>query len=869
MRASSAPARSSSLIILAAASVLTGCLAKSEPKPIAAIAVSNAQVAFTGEPGGPPADQVINVINGGDASVSVEGLALEISYSGQPPAQWLTASLDNQTATIDQPARLTIHAADAGLPIGSYTGAIALTSSNAGNSPTRVNVTLTIQARQPRKIGFVTEPPATARSGDLLAQRPVVQLLGFDGTPVQFAGVVITAAIESGGGTLNGTTNATTGADGKATFTDLGIVGTVGAKTLRFSSPGLTSAISTAINLTAGAAVGMTAQSAQTQSKQAGLAVDQPPAVIVKDAAGNGVPGVVVTFAAGAGTIVPNTPITTDASGVAALTSWTLGAAAGAQTVTATAAGLVGASVVFTATAVAGPAVALTKTAGDNLTGEILKALGTAHEVQVSDQLGNPVAGVTVTWAPGIGGGSVSPTTSTTGINGRASSVRTLGDVVGPQTTVATAALPGGPTSVTFAITGVLDANATMTKVAGDAQTAPVNTVLPVQLSVRVNRGNGTPAANVPVTWRIVTGAGSFTTGATVSTDGAGLASVTWKLGTAAGTQSVEAQAVGTPALFTATATAGPVSGATSSIAVSPASVPIGSPATVTVTARDAFSNPVAGAAVTIAATGTGNTVTQPGTPTNVAGVATGTISSTVAGVKTVSGTVGGTAITTSQALTVTAGAPNAGTSTVTANPTNPLLNGAGSTISVTVRDGSGNPVGGASVTFGASGGSPLNPGIFDNVSSPRTLTANGSGFVSSVFNSPYPGTYPISVTANGVPLTGTSVTIEVSFVVDILPNFMNGIGGTSACTNCHFAGGSEPQSFSQANLVNVAPILRGGFPLSANVRVKPGDPNNSYLINVLEHAAGADPMPSGAQSVPASFISLIRVWILQGAKNN
>ena len=61
---------------------------------------------------------------------------------------------------------------------------------------------------------------------------------------------------------------------------------------------------------------------------------------------------------------------------------------------------------------------------------------------------------------------------------------------------------------------------------------------------------------------------------------------------------------------------------------------------TITVTVRDANSNPVAGQTVQLAATGSNNTVTQPAGPTNASGVATGTIASTTAEVKTITVTV-------------------------------------------------------------------------------------------------------------------------------------------------------------------------------------------------------------------------------------
>ncbi len=60
---------------------------------------------------------------------------------------------------------------------------------------------------------------------------------------------------------------------------------------------------------------------------------------------------------------------------------------------------------------------------------------------------------------------------------------------------------------------------------------------------------------------------------------------------------------------------------------------------TITVVVRDAYGNPVAGQTVDLAASGSGNTIAQPGA-TNASGTATGTIASTVAETKTITATV-------------------------------------------------------------------------------------------------------------------------------------------------------------------------------------------------------------------------------------
>jgi invasin-like protein/calcineurin-like phosphoesterase family protein len=82
---------------------------------------------------------------------------------------------------------------------------------------------------------------------------------------------------------------------------------------------------------------------------------------------------------------------------------------------------------------------------------------------------------------------------------------------------------------------------------------------------------------------------------------------------------------------------------------------------TITVTAKDASGIPVSGATVVLAATGAGNTLTQPAGPTDGSGVATGTLSSTAAGSKTVSVRIGGVGITQTANVTVTLTAPPVG----------------------------------------------------------------------------------------------------------------------------------------------------------------------------------------------------------------
>jgi hypothetical protein len=98
-------------------------------------------------------------------------------------------------------------------------------------------------------ITITTNPPTSALTGEVFdpVVQPVVQVKDAGGQPV--AGVDVAASVASGGGTLEGTTTATSDATGLARFGDLGITGT-GAQTLQFTT-GASSVTSAPINLSA------------------------------------------------------------------------------------------------------------------------------------------------------------------------------------------------------------------------------------------------------------------------------------------------------------------------------------------------------------------------------------------------------------------------------------------------------------------------------------------------------------------------------------------------------------------------------------------------------------------------------------------
>ncbi|HZL63937.1 MAG TPA: hypothetical protein VFD50_03190 [Thermoleophilia bacterium] len=123
------------------------------------------------------------------------------------------------------------------------------------------------------------------------------------------------------------------------------VVTKAGGKSARVAADKYTYLVATQIALNAG----------DGQSASAGTAVSTAPSVIVRDAASRAVAGAKVTFAvATGGGSVTDASTMTDASGIAKVGSWKLGTTAGANTLTATSAGLTGSPVTFTATGNAG-----------------------------------------------------------------------------------------------------------------------------------------------------------------------------------------------------------------------------------------------------------------------------------------------------------------------------------------------------------------------------------------------------------------------------------------------------------------------------------------------------------------------------------
>jgi adhesin/invasin len=572
------------------------------------------------------------------------------------------------------------------------------------------------------------------------------------GNPV--SGITVVWTVQGGGSITPETV--VTGNDGRAAA--LRVLGaTAGQQTAQASADGLAGSPVTFVQTAlASAPAALVKASGDNQMAPAGFEVAEDLVVQLRDAGGNGIGGRAVTWLVtpGSGTATPFNS-TTDPQGFAH-TRWTLGTSAGTNTLNAVYSGLD--PVVFTAKASADVPSKLTLVSGDNQSGVVGQALANPLAVKVTDANNNPVENVSVDWTPN-GGGSVSSATSATDANGVAQITRTLGATPGTFTTTAAVAQLDAP-ALTFTSTATAGQAARIVVVTQPGATLQNGATLSPQPAIQIQDalGNNVGLAGRTITAALVAPPSGASLGGDVTkqTDARGAAAFT-DLRITGPAQGYTLRFTGsglTDATSTqVTVTAGPVSPSRSTVDAGPNSVAAGASSTITVTARDGSGNPVSGATVVLAATGSGNTLTQPSGSTDASGVATGAFSSTSVGAHTISATINGTAITDKSTITVAAGPVSASQSTVVANPAS-IGAGAPSTITVTARDANGNPVQGASVQLSADGSG-------NTIGQPGPT--NSSGVTTGTFSSTGLGPHTVSAKINGTAITDVAtVTVTV-----------------------------------------------------------------------------------------------------------
>jgi hypothetical protein len=220
---------------------------------------------------------------------------------------------------------------------------------------------------------------------------------------------------------------------------------------------------------------------------------------------------------------------TTDDEGLA-IARWVLGATSGAQRVIARVVGdgvPDGIEATFQASADPAEATRIRSESGDNQTGPVGTALATPLVVLVTDEFGNPVADVQVDWS--TDDGSVDPSSSATGSDGRAASSWVLGPSSGSQSATASSDdLEGSP--VGFTATATAGSAARLVLVSGNNQSASPGQELSAPLVVRLVDGEGNGVPDRAVSWVVGAGGGDVSA-PTSNTDGDGEARIQWTLG--------------------------------------------------------------------------------------------------------------------------------------------------------------------------------------------------------------------------------------------------------------------------------------------------------------------------------------------------
>jgi hypothetical protein len=653
---------------------------------------------------------------------------------------------------------------------------------------------------------------------------PLVATVTSGGNPV--SGVLVTfTPPATGASCVPSATSGTTNASGTVSVTCTANATVGGPYNVMASSSGLTS-VNFALTNTLPLAANLTATSGGGQSATLSTPFTSPLVATVTDVHSNPVSGVTVTFtapASGASATFATTPASTidpevtGSNGQATSKTFTANSTAGAYNVAVSSAGLT--SVYFPETNNAGVAATLTATSGGGQTAAVSTAFASPFVATVTDSHGNPLSGISVTFAAPASGAScvLSATSATTNASGNASVTCTANSTVGgPYNVVASST---GLTSVNFAETNIVGGGAILTATSGGGQSAAVTTAFANPFVATVTNG-GNPVSGVSVTFAApASGASCVLSATSVTTNASGNASVTCTASsTAGGPYNVVASSSGLASVnFAETNTAGAAATLTATSGVGQsAAISTAFTFPLVATVLDAHSNPVSGVSVTFTAPASGASGTFGTTPPAITDTeVTGSNGQAISHIFTANATVGGPYnVVASSGTLASVNFAETNTVAVAANLTATSGGGQSATVSTafalplvaTVTDVHGNPISGTAVAFtapasGASGlfattppstvdveltgsngqatsksfGANATAGTYNVVATSGTLTpvnfaetntasanilsvTSGSGQSTKVVT-PFPHPLVATVTNGGNPVSGVSVT--------------------------------------------------------------------------------------------------------------
>ncbi|MGS7193182.1 Ig-like domain-containing protein [Enterobacter cloacae subsp. dissolvens] len=396
--------------------------------------------------------------------------------------------------------------------------------------------------------------------------------------------------------------------------------------------------------------------------------------------------------------------------------------------------------------------------AGDlTITQDNALADGTARnavQARVTDAAGNTVAGQSVTFSA-TNGAVLTASTVVSDANGIAVTALTS-QTAGPSAVTAT--LNGSSQTVQISFVSVTaDAEITAENLIISPDNAVANGTARNGVTATVTNAAGNVVSGAEVTFSVSSGATITTLTGTTGADGKATAAVTSTVaGSFTVTASVNGRATTKATTFIADASTATITSSNMVITIdnSPANGTDQNQLQVKVT--DANGNSVPGATVNFAVTA-GATLTASTGTTNQSGETTVALTSTAAGVYTVTASINGNSMTKDVTFI-----PDTSTAEVTSanliiDPDGAVANGTATNgVTATVTDGAGNPVPGISVSLSVSSGAIITP---------ATVTSDGNGKVTATVTSTTAGTYTVSAQAAG---SSTVATKTTTFVADV-----------------------------------------------------------------------------------------------------
>ena len=259
------------------------------------------------------------------------------------------------------------------------------------------------------------------------------------------------------------------------------------------------------------------------QTAQVATVVAAPPTVRVLDRKSKPVRGVniVFTVTAGGGSVT-TTNATTDANGRAQAIGWTLGTAAGLNTLTATSPAILNVSTVFSATGGAAAPAKLQVSVQPASSAQNRIPLPTQPTVQVVDQYGNPVSTANVIVSAQVAGVTLQNAQVSSDANGAATfSALTLAGKVGTYTLRFSAASFPAIDATTPTVLGAGTATRLLLGVGFPATTISGNAFAPTPIvEVTDPDDNLVTTESFTVSVRLESGTGTLSGGAPVVTQG-------------------------------------------------------------------------------------------------------------------------------------------------------------------------------------------------------------------------------------------------------------------------------------------------------------------------------------------------------------